>query len=450
MFLGQAGVLKDWAEDKSAATLVVRMNVLERWVDLPSDLRDLRYSNLLAGAVRGALEVVCEELCVMCATHARTHAVATQHLNTALANTGKVQVSSRMDQRCSARRHRDCDACDAAGRSAAGHWRRLRRGLSTMHAHTLSYTRCLMPAAGCSLACHTMENSALGIETRLPYLGAGCWAKPFFSLSVRRRTYSTMTPDSTSHITSTVCTIARAIHHGFSYGTRLRLPHAIVMGAIFRKQAALSDILQSGCKSAWHHGSKLAMYVACYHAVRAVLPAIMPAQATGLPVPDDVLHAGIAGGIAGYLVWARAGYDGISYQIALYLAARVVIASLRIGARAELPLLRSVPFKDAGYRLLVTGVWAAVMAIFQHQEWRPMLPSSLTAAMTYLYSFADEPTSVSQTLASMDVFVAPLLVAAWKAGTSLDIDWESARAALRKLPPAQFVAWVSAFHASLL
>lgn len=319
-----------------------------------------------------------------------------------------------------------------------------------MHAHVLSHTHRLMPAAGSVLASRAAENSLqLGLLSCM--VGrADFWAKPFFTLNVRCGTHYTMGSDYIPRLTYTACTLVRAIHHGFSYGTRLRLPHAIVMGAIFRKRAALSDILQSGCKSAWHHGSKLAMYVACYHAVRAGLPAIMPAQATGLPVPDDVVHAGIAGGIAGYLVWARAGYDGISYQIALYLAARVVIASLRIGARAELPLLRAVPFKDAGYRLLVTGVWAAVMAIFQHQEWRPMLPSSLTAAMTYLYSFAEEPSSVSQTLASMDLFIASLLVAAWKAGTSLDIDWESARAALRKLPPAQFVAWISSFHASLL
>lgn len=311
-----------------------------------------------------------------------------------------------------------------------------------MHAHVSSGSPCLSQMPPARWAASLCKICVLLVQP-----GA---CQPLCTRHVRCGVQHTMVPSSTTSVTSIACTIVRAIHHGFSYGTRLRLPHAVVMGAIFRKRAALSDILQAGCKSAWHHGSKLAMYVACYHAVRAALPAIMPAEAAGSHVPDDVVHAGIAGGIAGYFVWGSAGYDGISYQIALYLAARVVIASLRIGARAELPVLRAVPFKDAGYKLLVTCVWAAVMAMFQHPEWRPMLPSSLTAAMTYLYSYADEPASVSQTLASMDLFVAPLLVAAWKAGSSLDIDWGSARAALRRLPPAQFVAWISAFHASLL
>ena len=50
--------LEDWNEAGTSVLLVLPHNPLENWVELPEDLAALQYSNLLAGAIRGALEMV--------------------------------------------------------------------------------------------------------------------------------------------------------------------------------------------------------------------------------------------------------------------------------------------------------------------------------------------------------------------------------------------------------
>ena len=59
MFLGVAGVVEGWAPDGSACVLRLPDNPLADWVELPPALAGkLRYSNVLAGAIRGALEML--------------------------------------------------------------------------------------------------------------------------------------------------------------------------------------------------------------------------------------------------------------------------------------------------------------------------------------------------------------------------------------------------------
>lgn len=58
MFLGVAAVAEGWAPDASACTLRIPDNPLADFVELPAPFADLRYSNILCGVVRGALEMV--------------------------------------------------------------------------------------------------------------------------------------------------------------------------------------------------------------------------------------------------------------------------------------------------------------------------------------------------------------------------------------------------------
>lgn len=57
MAMGDAR-LEDWNESGTSVLLVLPHNPLESWVELPDELQALQYSNLLAGAIRGALEAV--------------------------------------------------------------------------------------------------------------------------------------------------------------------------------------------------------------------------------------------------------------------------------------------------------------------------------------------------------------------------------------------------------
>ena len=58
MFLGVSAVLEAWAPDGSACTLRLADNPLADFVELPPTYSELRYSSLLCGVIRGALEMV--------------------------------------------------------------------------------------------------------------------------------------------------------------------------------------------------------------------------------------------------------------------------------------------------------------------------------------------------------------------------------------------------------
>ena len=58
MFLGVSAVLDNWMSDQSACTLRLADNPLADFVELPASLGDLRYSNLICGVIRGALEML--------------------------------------------------------------------------------------------------------------------------------------------------------------------------------------------------------------------------------------------------------------------------------------------------------------------------------------------------------------------------------------------------------
>lgn len=58
MFLGTTADVSNWDKDKKSCSLVLRENPLADFVVLPPQYRDLWYSNVLCGIIRGALEMV--------------------------------------------------------------------------------------------------------------------------------------------------------------------------------------------------------------------------------------------------------------------------------------------------------------------------------------------------------------------------------------------------------
>uniref|UniRef100_A0A7S2RZ33 Trafficking protein particle complex subunit n=1 Tax=Mucochytrium quahogii TaxID=96639 RepID=A0A7S2RZ33_9STRA len=59
MFLNITPEVKDWDDKGTTCTLVLDNNPLEEFVEIPSSCSGLKYSNMLCGVIRGALESVC-------------------------------------------------------------------------------------------------------------------------------------------------------------------------------------------------------------------------------------------------------------------------------------------------------------------------------------------------------------------------------------------------------
>eukprot|EP00474_Spongospora_subterranea_P001609 CRZ02067.1 hypothetical protein [Spongospora subterranea] len=60
MFLGVTATVQDWAEDGSGFSFILpaKNNPLVEFVELPKEYADLTMCALVAGAVRGALEMI--------------------------------------------------------------------------------------------------------------------------------------------------------------------------------------------------------------------------------------------------------------------------------------------------------------------------------------------------------------------------------------------------------
>jgi hypothetical protein len=58
MFLGISADTSKWREDGQAFSLVFKGNPLHDFVQVPPQYADLKYSNILCGVIRGALNMV--------------------------------------------------------------------------------------------------------------------------------------------------------------------------------------------------------------------------------------------------------------------------------------------------------------------------------------------------------------------------------------------------------
>ena len=58
MFLGVSAAIDAWNADFTACTLRLPDNPLSDFVELPPSMSDLRYSNIITGVLRGAMEMV--------------------------------------------------------------------------------------------------------------------------------------------------------------------------------------------------------------------------------------------------------------------------------------------------------------------------------------------------------------------------------------------------------
>lgn len=58
MFLNTTATVANWNAEGTECSLLLQENPLAEFVELPEQLHSLRYSNVLCGAIRGALEMI--------------------------------------------------------------------------------------------------------------------------------------------------------------------------------------------------------------------------------------------------------------------------------------------------------------------------------------------------------------------------------------------------------
>ena len=152
---------------------------------------------------------------------------------------------------------------------------------------------------------------------------------------------------------------------GLNYGTRIRLPHALVMTLLFRK-GPLKDKLHAIVKMAFLHARNLALFVATYKASLVALACAAdgrcaPSSEPGRPTRP--WHPLVAGALGGYLVWGD--YSSVNYQISLYVFSRVVVSALRLAAQRGVEPFRQFKFEKV-YPWGTAAVWATVMYLWEH------------------------------------------------------------------------------------
>lgn len=194
-----------------------------------------------------------------------------------------------------------------------------------------------------------------------------------------------------------LCTL-RSIRNGSFYGTKIRAPHALVMTFLFRK-GTLREKLRAIIKLTFQHTKNLAMFVGIYKATLEALRylTLQISKRTKLLSPSAIntepgkpalrWQPAVAGAVGSYFVWSE--YNGVNFQIVLYLLSRVAISTVKVMVKkmnSNMPhgQKMAVPqFKKDVYPYLAIGVWATVMWLFENEG--NELHPSLYKSMEFLY-----------------------------------------------------------------
>lgn len=101
-------------------------------------------------------------------------------------------------------------------------------------------------------------------------------------------------------------------------------------------------------------------------------------------IPEQPYHSFLAGAFGGYFVWGR--YSGVNYQLLLYLASRILVASIKLASEKGIwPFSSSRFMFPRAYPWAAAGIWGTVMMLFE--EYPNVLHPSLKRSMDEIYRF---------------------------------------------------------------
>ncbi|KAG7358946.1 Tim17/Tim22/Tim23/Pmp24 family protein [Nitzschia inconspicua] len=222
------------------------------------------------------------------------------------------------------------------------------------------------------------------------------------------------------HLTDEMSAILGALVGGAKYGIKIRLPHALIMTLLFRRDLSSKQKIRSVAKLVLEHASNLAAFATIYKSIlaafkwssrclrqhpsgndrelgrlflRLIVDGPFSKGTHSLPAsmaghPERPYHSLIAGACGGYFVWGR--YSSVNQQIVLYLTSRVLVGLAKrtwehVHGKPHHEEQSSILQHPKTYPLLAAAVWGLVMVLFEESP--HVLHRSLRASMDEIYRF---------------------------------------------------------------
>jgi peroxisomal membrane protein 4 len=238
-----------------------------------------------------------------------------------------------------------------------------------------------------------------------------------------------------NHLSHELSAILGALIGGAKYGIKVRLPHALVMTLLFRRDLSTNQKIRHIVRLVLEHASNLAAFATIYKSIlvafkwssrylrhhsssshkhnsyrnlgkfflRLIVDGPFSKGTHNLPSsmaghPERPYHSLIAGACGGYVVWGR--YSSVNQQIVLYLTSRVLVSVVK----RSWEQIHGIPHHHSSsilqhpktYPLMAAIVWGLVMVMFEESP--QLLHPSLKASMDeiYRYQFSSLSSAVSQ------------------------------------------------------
>ncbi|KAL8905715.1 MAG: hypothetical protein Q9207_002471 [Kuettlingeria erythrocarpa] len=172
--------------------------------------------------------------------------------------------------------------------------------------------------------------------------------------------------------------IVKGARNGFTYGAKIRFPHALVMVFLFRS-GSLQEKLRIVLKATFQHARNLATFATVYKTMMLLLRSISP---NGKETSPHTFLAGLAGG---YMVFGRGIQSSVNQQIVIYVFARVVLALARLSVQkgGAIPREFRESVTNNAWPVFAALSWASVMWLYR---WHPdTIQPSLKSSMKYIY-----------------------------------------------------------------
>eukprot|EP00977_Amphora_coffeiformis_P001085 scaffold223_cov145-Amphora_coffeaeformis.AAC.9 len=218
-----------------------------------------------------------------------------------------------------------------------------------------------------------------------------------------------------SDLRDEVLAIVAALVSGVRYGIKIRLPHALVMTFMFRRDLSTKGKLRLITDAVLEHARSLGSFALIYKTTlvllkllqrkydevgrnasldptvaksfgRILINMIVPPPPIESPEygiksipsgrPEQKFHALVAGALGGYVVWGS--WSPISHQVLMYISIRVLAGLWKL-----LPVHDDAHWRTT-HRLACTVAWAAVMYLWE--TYPDVLQSSMRKSMEEIYN----------------------------------------------------------------
>jgi len=170
--------------------------------------------------------------------------------------------------------------------------------------------------------------------------------------------------------------IVKGARNGFTYGVKIRFPHALIMAILFGRgdwNARARTIFQATRM----HATNLMKYVALYKTLLLIQKTANGGKERG----SDTFVAGLVGG---YVVFGER--NAINEQVVLYICSRVIASFIpRAASKAQSAsgVARPIPPDSRYFSVFAAVVWGAVMWLFENRG--ETIQPGMFNSMTYLY-----------------------------------------------------------------